>query len=170
MGIMGLWVFSSCSNSKTYAEKLEDQEKAVESFIAQKGFTILYEMPKDTLTKENEFVKFSNELYLHIYKRGNLSLRPKKKETEICLRYKECLNLLNTADTSSYYGNWYTAHSSGSEFVYGLCDREGWDYPLQFLGDTAEVALIVPSSMGTSTQQNDVTPYYYGRVKYTFVK
>ncbi len=68
--------FHSCDNSKTYAEMLEDERKAVNDFIKKNGITVISveEFEKDTITdvSKNEYVSFSNGVYMQIVKRyGN---------------------------------------------------------------------------------------------------
>jgi hypothetical protein len=64
---------SSCSDSKTYAEMLEDEKKAINEYIKTNGIKTISEseFEKDTLTdvSQNEYVAFSNGVYMQIVKR-----------------------------------------------------------------------------------------------------
>ncbi len=64
---------ASCSNSKTYAEQLEDERKAIKKYINENGINTITvdEFEKDTTTdvSKNEYVCFSSGVYLQIVKR-----------------------------------------------------------------------------------------------------
>ncbi len=66
-------LFTACDNSKTYAELLDDERKAVSSYIRDNGINVisLSEFERDTITdvSKNEYVGFSNGVYLQIVKR-----------------------------------------------------------------------------------------------------
>jgi hypothetical protein len=55
---------ASCSNSKTYAEQLEDERKAIKKYINENGINTITvdEFEKDTTTdvSKNEYVCFSS--------------------------------------------------------------------------------------------------------------
>ena len=66
-------IFQSCDNSKTYAEMLEEERDAVNSYIKKYGINVISvdEFEKDTITdvSKNEYVGFSNGVYMQIVKR-----------------------------------------------------------------------------------------------------
>ena len=66
-------IFQSCDNSKTYAEMLEEERDAVNDYIKKYGIKVISveEFEKDTITdlSSNEYVGFSNGVYLQIVKR-----------------------------------------------------------------------------------------------------
>ncbi len=69
-------IFQACDNSKTYAEMLEDERDAVNDYIKKYGINVISveEFEKDTITdvSKNEYVGFSNGVYLQIVERyGN---------------------------------------------------------------------------------------------------
>ncbi len=68
-------VFQSCDNSKTYAEMLEDERDAVNAYIKEHGINVISvdEFERDTVTdlSTNQYVGFSNGVYLQIVKRYN---------------------------------------------------------------------------------------------------
>lgn len=84
-------IFQSCNNSKTYAEMLEDERKAVSKFIGKHKIKLISqeEFEKDTITNwaENEYVQFSNGTYLQIIDRGDGDTIASRNE--IILRMKE---------------------------------------------------------------------------------
>ncbi len=66
-------VFTACDNTKTYAEMLDDERNDISRYIRDNGITIISvdEFEKDTVTDvlKNEYVGFSNGLYMQIVKR-----------------------------------------------------------------------------------------------------
>jgi hypothetical protein len=74
MAILALGsMFSACSNSKTYAEMLEDEKDAIRAYIKANGIKTITvsDFEKDTITdvSDNEYVCFSNGVYMQIVKR-----------------------------------------------------------------------------------------------------
>ena len=103
LGMGGM--FQSCDNSKTYAEMLEDEEKAVKKFIRQEGIQVISQdvfEANDTVTnlERNEFVSLSDGVYMQIVDRGSEDLNDAfKNNDEICVRFEE-RNLLENELTS----------------------------------------------------------------------
>lgn len=193
-------LFQACDNSKTYAEMLEDEKNAVNKFIKDNGIRVisLEEFERDTVTasKEagdgyDEYVAFSNGVYMQIVKRGGADVV--KTDTFannniICTRYVEedimtrdttCFNvpLEDYMDASQLYTNpavfRYVANGSS---VYGIFTEQdyfwynlyqatavpsGWLIALPYLRNEAHVRLIVPSKMGHTSAQQYVTPFFY---------
>lgn len=71
--VAGGCLFLSCSDTKTYAEQLEDERNAIDEFIAEKGIKVISEEEflTDTITdvELNEYVVFTNGVYMQIVKR-----------------------------------------------------------------------------------------------------
>jgi len=202
-------LFQACDNSKTYAEMLEDEKNAVNKFIKDNGIRVisLEEFERDTITasKEagdgyDEYVAFSNGVYMQIVKRGGEGIA--KTDTFannniICTRYVEedimtrdttCFNvpLEDYMDANQLYTNpavfRYVANGSS---VYGIFTEQdyywynryqatavpsGWLIALPYLRNEAHVRLIVPSKMGHTSAQQYVTPFFYDIRKFEKAK
>jgi hypothetical protein len=186
-------LFQACDNTKTYAELLETERNAIDKFVKENKIkTISQEkFEKDTVTnvEENEYVVFSNGLYLQIVDRGN-GEKPKNRD-EILIRFieydiflgdtTEASNVLNpyyeslnlypdafyyAALNSSYGGQFVISERAGIGFnmynTYGSTTvPTGWIIPLSYIKNGAHVKLIVPSKMGHSKAQQYVYPYFY---------
>ena len=137
-------LFQACDNSKTYAEMLEDEKNAVNKFIKDSAINVisLEEFERDTITdlSRNEYVAFSNGVYMQIVDRGG---KEDKNGVEvinevdtfannnvICTRYVEqdmmtgdttCFNvpLERWMDVSEYYKSPLTC----AKHVYCLWNR-----------------------------------------------
>ena len=187
-------LFQACDNSKTYAEMLEDEKNAVNKFIKVSAINVisLEEFERDTITdlSRNEYVAFSNGVYMQIVDRGSAENKTDTfaNNNEICVRYIEedimtrdttCFNVFleEWGDANQLYTNpavfRYVAEGS---YVYGTFIQmdyywasyyqstavpAGWLLALPFVRNYAHVRLIVPSKVGHSSAQQYVNPYYY---------
>ena len=187
-------LFQACDNSKTYAEMLEDEKNAVNKFIKDSAINVisLEEFERDTITdlSRNEYVAFSNGVYMQIVDRGSAENKTDTfaNNNEICVRYIEedimtrdttCFNVFleEWGDANQLYTNpavfRYVAEGS---YVYGTFIQmdyywasyyqstavpAGWLLALPFVRNYAHVRLIVPSKVGHSSAQQYVNPYYY---------
>lgn len=61
----------SCSKTKSYTDMLKDEKEAIERLIDANDFEILDDFPKDSIFKENQFVKLENGVYLNIIDKGS---------------------------------------------------------------------------------------------------
>ena len=197
-------LFQACDNSKTYAEMLEDEKNAVNKFIKDSAINVisLEEFERDTITdlSRNEYVAFSNGVYMQIVDRGN----PEDtfaNNNVICARYLEkniasneltCFNVVlpEYINASDYYRSpltfrYVNENSSAYGIVlstpldydylwtansYGTAIPGGWLLALPYLRDNAHVRLIIPSKMGHSISQQNVIPYYYDIWKFEKAK
>ncbi|KAA6343376.1 hypothetical protein EZS27_008929 [termite gut metagenome] len=186
-------LFQACDDTKTYAELLETERNAIDKFVKENNIKTISqeEFEKDTLTNvdKNEYVIFSNGIYLQIVDRGN-GEKPKNRD-EILIRfiehdiflgdttqasnvlnpYYESLNLYPdafyyTLTSSSSSGQFIITEGDGIGFnMYNMYESTvvppGWIFPLSYIKNDAHVKLIVPSKMGHSTAQQYVYPYFY---------
>mgnify|MGYP000344078380 CR=1 FL=1 len=99
-------LFQACDNSKTYAEMLEDEKNAVNKFIKDSAINVisLEEFERDTITdlSRNEYVAFSNGVYMQIVDRGSAENKTDTfaNNNEICVRYIE--EDIMTRDTTCF--------------------------------------------------------------------
>ncbi|KAA6326817.1 hypothetical protein EZS27_024125 [termite gut metagenome] len=186
-------LFYACDNTKTYAEMLEDEREAIKAFVRENNIAAISQedFEKDTITNEekNEYVLFSNGVYMRIVDRGNG--RAIENRDRVLVRFIEydimggdttlASNVLNPYEAYSLYPDafYYTTTSTTSygQFIssgadaagigfnmvsyYGSSVPAGWLLPLQYIKDGAHVKLIVPSKMGHAVAQEQVAPYFY---------
>lgn len=191
-------LFQACDNSKTYAEMLEDEKDAVNQFIKDNGFKIIskeeFEQDTITLSKENgdsydEFVAFSNGVYLQIVDRGSTAKVDTFANNDyICARYVEqniatrdttCFNVFLPAfaDMTQFYQEpavfRYVVESTNIYGVFIAMDYcwaitygttavpSGWLLALPYVRNNAHVRMIIPSKMGHSGSSQNVIPFFY---------
>ena len=144
-------LFQACDNSKTYAEMLEDEKNAVNKFIKDNDIRVisLEEFERDTITasKEagngyDEYVAFSNGVYMQIVDRGNEddSEDTFANNNVICARYLEkniasneltCFNVVlpEYINASDYYRSPLTfRYVNENSSAYGIVLSTPLDY------------------------------------------
>ena len=194
-GFTVLWILCaaliaiSCSKTKSYTDMLKDEKKAIDRLIDTRGFEILKEFPKDSVFKENQFVKLENGVYLNIVDKGS-SQRAELYSTKVYYRCQMHFFL----DEDTVMGN-YGPHSNGTlmfpvgspsgyvesvPFTYGegssslqsdysyLYVSEGLNEGLKYVGDRGKVRLIVPFERGTYYDQGKGNPIHYEILEYIF--
>ena len=164
---------------------LKAQQKAIDRLEKDSGLVILDEFPKDSIFKENEFVKLDDGVYLNIIEKGN-SERAALGKTDVQVRFMATMFMENSSlgtGTVDLLG----PHSNGThpvEFKYGYYSEGLYSYyynifispglaaGLPYVGDSAYVKLIVPfKQMGTLGDfQRTGTPVYFEKVRYIFKK
>ena len=195
-----LAIFFACDNTKTYAERLADEKKAIQKFISARGYKTITqeEFEKDTITGENTFVMLADGIYLNIVNRGsenpedtiksgqNVVVRfteydIMKEEITPASNYKNPIEGLNSypdmfrfeQSGTTLFGRFITGEMGvGSNMVnnYSTIVPAGWLLPLKYIRDGAHIQLIVPSKMGQSFAVERVYPFYYDMRKLTLEK
>lgn len=173
--LVAVGVLSSCNKSKTYAQHLNEERKAIERFIDENDIKVLSEYPKDSVFKEKEFYfDTQNGIYYHVVDSGNG--RRIMQGEELYIRFKG-LSYIASKDTATYSN----INSPMPEIlVYGntsTYSSPGWVAPLKNVGDRAKVKLIVPFNMGlpsdqiklgSSSSQEAYKTAYYEELNYRF--
>ena len=139
-------LFQACDNSKTYAEMLEDEKNAVNKFIKDSAINVisLEEFERDTITdlSRNEYVAFSNGVYMQIVDRGNADdpVDTFANNNVICARYLEkniasneltCFNVVlpEYINASDYYRSPLTfRYVNENSSAYGIVLSTPLDY------------------------------------------
>ena len=139
-------LFQACDNSKTYAEMLEDEKNAVNKFIKDSAINVisLEEFERDTITdlSRNEYVAFSNGVYMQIVDRGNADAPEDTfaNNNVICARYLEkniasneltCFNVVlpEYINASDYYRSPLTfRYVNENSSAYGIVLSTPLDY------------------------------------------
>lgn len=184
-------IFQACSDTKTYAEMLADERKAIDKFKTKHGIKVISveEFEKDTTTNvaENEYVYFTNGVYMQIIDRGVGDTV--KVGDEILLRMAEYCIMAEidddiSADTiSNVEVDWmvdsfiYNPNSTSTLYydmsgyfplIYyqyygssGVKVPDGMMAIMPYIRSGARVKLIIPSKMGHETSLQYVYPYYY---------
>ena len=157
--------FVGCDDGKTYAEKIEDESRAIDRFVDDKGWVVTEEYPTGKF-KENVYFKHSSGCYFHVIDSGN-GVRPTFRQ-EVLVRHRG--RLLFMSDSLRIGGNWYSPLPI--EFVKGAIDPnsyvvpQAWDVAMDFVGDGAMVSMLVPSMLSVVDERNNVEPSYYDTIQF----
>lgn len=185
-------MFQACDNSKTYAEMLDEEKDAVNAFI-KSTISVLFlrvtlkQNGYKTDTTKNEYVAFSNGVYMQIVDKGIVTDKPEndsiKNNNIVAVRSVE--HDIKANDTTCFnvvlpgfenYPNYYTypdvfryvdngtsvagVFTEGSMYAkYGTTDvPPGWLLALKYVTNYAHVRMIVPSKMGHQSANQYVNP------------
>lgn len=184
--LVGGLAFYSCSDTKTYAEMLEDEKKAIKKFIKDNNIKVITatefsDNGNETNVSENEFVQLSNGVYMQIVDRGNGdSIRNRDIVTVRFVEYdilkEDTTGASNFAqaqflDSFDYtitdgmiYGQFRKENGEyGAFYIYynSVAVPEGWLTCLPYIKNNARVKLIVPSKKGHQVALEYAYPYYY---------
>ncbi|MDO5665702.1 MAG: DUF4827 family protein [Bacteroidia bacterium] len=177
-----VFVSTSCNKTKTYADILKDESKAIDKFIKQNNLVILKDFPKDTIFKSNEFYRDpATGVYFNIIERGDPKTKVKLGE-EVYIRYSGLRYFANDKDTNSYSNMDLIRSPFPETIIYRgpvtMRNRDiysstpAWAVPLPLIGHSGKVKLIVPFNMGSSSDrvnyQKVLTTTYYDNVQYRF--
>ncbi len=173
--ILSIIVFalSSCSDSKSYAEMLTDENHAVNTFLSQQR--VIDKIP----TANTVFEVGENAPYYRLDTEGNvymqvLSLGDDEKvedEARVYFRYTR-YNLfyytVGADNTLIGAGNSDDMTSLSTFFIFGnetISESTqygtGIQLPLKYLGYNSRVNIVIKSQAGSQADMSYVTPYLY---------
>jgi hypothetical protein len=182
----------ACSDTKTYAERIEEEKEAIAAFIKDNDIQVIsqsefYANDSVTDTTRNEYVQLASGVYMQIRDKGgryaNDTVRPNDVVLVRFMEYglmEKDTTLSNLTATETVDAFRYTVSSSSIAgiFLEGYIPTyyqssavpAGWLVPLTYVGNMAHVRLIVPHKMGHSSAIQSVYPYYYDIRKYQIYK
>jgi FKBP-type peptidyl-prolyl cis-trans isomerase len=181
--------FSACDKTKTPQEYLREEKKAIDRFIDRQGIKIVdiktiedYTRYMEKGVENNVYFKTNDQLYFHVVDPGNGKQIKAGDEVQVRLHHPDeplsyptgyyvDIKTYVSGDTIKYYS--YDPFSfqygvSGSYDGYYSCD--GWAIPLSFVKEGAIVNLIIPSSLGASSNSNSYRAVYFENLHYIHFK
>ena len=144
LALVGAVVFTSCSDSETYADQKKKERSAINSYIAKNGIKVISEDEffKDSLTDttKNEFVLFeSSGVYMQIIRKGcGEKIKDGENATVLCrfternlmtdslqlsndiISYASLVDKMNVKRNSGTFTASFDASSSVMYSVYGI--------------------------------------------------
>ncbi len=187
--IVGAALFAtSCNKTKSYADLLKAEKKAIERLMDENDFVVLKEYPADGVFKENEFFQLDNDVYINVVDSGNGDHITSKRN--VITRFKVSMFKSDSAtidgfessrlpvsfsyEKSEYYENYYifgqSENSTDNDMMMSTFLCEGMASGLQCVGDSSIVKLIVPFKIGPSNFRKSGEPLYFSKVRYIFEK
>jgi hypothetical protein len=162
---------SSCDDSATYAQQLEDEKESIRAFIKDSSIVVVDTIPSVVPWPDKVFYKTESGLFVHVNTVGTF-VDTIPTNTLITVRFYEIemdgeegyTNWKGTADPIELYYN-----NVSSSATYGDC--LAWHEGLDYVGDGGEIEMIVPASLGWSmyTEDDELIARYY-KLRYTFWK
>lgn len=169
---------AGCNEGKSYSDLLDEEEKAVNWYLAQQR--VVASVPEDSVFETGPNAPFyrmnsDGSVYMRVISMGDMSNRPKKGDT-VYLRYLaqnikylfagttsgtgtgNADNMLTGGNQSLVYGNTYLSSTTSL--------GTGIQVPLGYLGYNCEVDLIVKSIEGRAGDISNCIPYLYSGLKY----
>jgi hypothetical protein len=165
-------IFFSCDSAKTPQEYMREEKKAIERYIDRSGIIVLENYPSDGKFKDNEYFKSKDGLYFHVINEGN-SEKKVAQYDEVMVRYEYYCDIkkLATGDSTKYYLDYFYFPITFKYNIPGSYNPDlvcsGWIIPLEFIYEGAIVDMIVPSSLGSQTNNSVYRPIFYKNLQYT---
>lgn len=172
-----VWVFvivvalCSCDDTKSYADLLDDETKAVNNFLADQ--CVVDKIPADSnfvVGKDAPYYKMDEEgdVYMQVINKGDVN--DKAEENQLIyfrfMRYN--LNYYTTGTELVGEGNAQDMSYLPSSFRYGNYTLQsssqygsGIQLPLYYLGIGCEVNIVIKSQLGFINEISNVIPYLY---------
>ena len=167
-------LLSGCTGT-TYSDLRKKEDKLIANYISRNNLNILTEEPAgDYVWGEKDYLKVPgyDNIYFHLIERGDsVYIDPiDSSRTDltiaandlIVVRFKQ-FALTENADTINCWTTLDQAYPY--EFHYmnsGDCEAVGWHLAVRYMKyPDSQCAIIQPSKLGFSSEQNSVTPYGY---------
>ena len=166
-----LLAFSSCKDSKSYAELLNEETKAVNAFLADQN--VILDIPADSIFLYGRFAPFyridpDGNVFMQVIEPGDKE--KVKNDAMVFFRFTR-YNLNEYALTGSLgsgYGNSEDVSMGSASFRfnnYTLTTSSQWgsgiQMPLNFLGFNSHVRLVIKSQFGLTSEISQVIPFLY---------
>ena len=163
---------TACSDGKSYADLLADENKAVNFYLA--NYRVVNEIPADSVFEEGPDAPFyrmdeDGQVYMQVLNSGNkndkayddqvIYFRFMRYNLLYNYRYDEWPEGSGNAESMEFmatcfrYGNYTNSNST----LYG----SGIQVPMAYLGVECEVNMVIKSQYGMSEDLTSVIPYMY---------
>ena len=168
-------LLSSCDDSKSYADLLKEEDKAVKAFLADKivkeipadsVFTTLQDVNNDTLQVPYYRLDTDGNVYMQVLEAGDMDNRF-EKGNEVAIRFlrydlKALVNGDNpTPDGNSNPADYITIRFGETTLPSTTQYGSGLQYPMYFLGDECHVNLLIRAKAGFTSEMSAVMPFLY---------
>ncbi len=162
---------SSCDDSKSYAELLDEETKSVNAFLANQR--VVGHIPADSVFEvgaDAPYYKMDEEgnIYMQVLNTGNLNEKAKENQ-KIYFRFMRYnLNTYASGYEPTGEGNANDMEYNAMSFLFGNYTLSssaqfgsGIQLPLYYLGLDCEVNIVIKSQYGLQSEISNVIPYLY---------
>lgn len=164
------FAMTSCDDTESYSDLLNEQEKAVNWYLADQKVEL--ELPADSVSfitgKDAPFYKLDEDgnVYMQVIDKGDLDDKVKNSDIVYFRFMRKNIRALYMDMEANWEGNADDMGFSNTYFVYGntLLNTsrqfgQGIQKPLQFLGYNSEVNLVLKSLEGFQEDETVCLPY-----------
>jgi hypothetical protein len=167
---VAVFVIVGCSGSSTYSDLVKTQKATISTFLRYDTINVINSLPSNYATKawagKKDYYLSSTGLYYHLLQVGDQAAIDSKDSIRVgdnvVVRY---IKIGITLPPDTVESTWTTLNSAyPSSITYGSTGSEpsAWQEAITYMKYSgAQAELIVPGTLGTSTDQSNVTPYYY---------
>ena len=168
-------MLAACKDSKSYNELLDEEDKAVNSFLANQKVEL--PVPANTVFETGENAPYyrldeEGNVYIQVINTGDRKNNKAETGENIYFRYSRIdLKEYETGADGTLSGNQNTPTTSSSfyfnDYTYSTSYNwgTGLQMPLYYLGVDCEVNLLIKSQYGVTDEISMVMPFVY-HVKY----
>ena len=171
--LAAMTVFTSCSDTKSYAELLNDETQSVNNFLADQR--VVNTIPTDTnfvfeTGPDAPYYRLDEDgnVYMQVINPGTKGMYVKSEQIIYFRFTRYNLNWYSDGSLPTGDGNEGDLTSGNAWFRYGNYTLEssyrwgsGLQMPLQFLPIDCEVNIVIKSQYGFYSETVLVTPYLY---------
>jgi len=163
----------SCNKTKSAQELLKEERRAIERFITTNNLVVLRDYPKNGIFAKNEYYRTDEGLFIQVVDSGNGTRVQYRNDVSLRFEHLQYIKSTVQGDTTLYFpynpyrpfSFIYLGRESFIPYNYEVC--QAWVIPLSYVGEEAVVNLIVPSSIGTSGDNESIRPVFYRNLRYT---
>ncbi|MDE6812174.1 MAG: DUF4827 domain-containing protein, partial [Muribaculaceae bacterium] len=160
-----------CSKSESYTELLKEEQRAVNSFLAQQRVEV--SIPPDSIFitgSDAPYYRMDEDgtVYMQVINPGDPEDRPENGDRVFFRFRRQNLKLLYETGSSSWQGNMNNLGVTTSPTSFILGNKvypsttqfgTGFQLPMTYLGYYSEVNLVLKSYSGFPEDQTACTPY-----------
>lgn len=163
-------VLTACDDDKSYAELLEEENKAVNLYLADQTIETILPEDNDFITGEDApYYRLDNDgnVFMQVVKKGDGEMA--QSDQLIYFRFMR-YNLINYDGVNTMPGEGNSDYVEGGNMSFRyqnftLESSSAWgmaiQMPLQYLPLNSEVRLVVKSQYGWTSEISSVQPYLY---------
>ena len=184
LAFLSLSFMYSCKNNETYADKLKKERKEINRLINDSLFEIIRDYPENGVFESNQFYYDEDtRVYFNVVDSGN-GLRATRGRV-VYVRFNGASSVFRRDSTDSNttpdqaqqylnftygYSDTYIERSYTTTWPNYLYKSPGIVLPLEHVGDSAIVRIIVPFNEGSGLQRASYEPVFINWLQYDFRK
>ena len=162
ISLLSIVALTACSDSTSYSNQLEAEEKLIDNFISRQGITVVDEEPAQWGEKVYWRIPDYDNFYFHLVSPGDTASAEVETNDLINLRYTR-YTLEAYADTLRAWNTYDSAYPI--QFKYWTSDDNactGWQVAVKYMKHSgAQCKIICPSKLGFDSENSSVIPYGY---------